>query len=58
MRTLGHLSPAAWAMDAYLALIFGHGSARTIMPDVMMILLFAAVLTTVGIVRLRPQLSR
>jgi ABC-2 type transport system permease protein len=58
MKTLGHLSPAAWAMDAYLALIFGHASARAIMPDVMVVLLFAAVLATVGTVRLRPQLSR
>jgi len=58
MKTLGHLSPAAWAMDAYLALIFGHASARAIMPDVMVLLLFSAVLAIVGTVRLRPQLSR
>jgi ABC-2 type transport system permease protein len=58
MRTVGHLSPAAWAMDAYLALIFGHASARAIMPDVMVLLLFSAVLATIGTFRLRPQLSR
>jgi ABC-2 type transport system permease protein len=58
MKTLAFLSPAAWAMDAYLALIFGHASARAIMPDVAVLLLFSAALATVGAFRLRPQLSR
>lgn len=58
MKTLAFLSPAAWAMDAYLALIFGHASARAIMPDVGVLLLFSAALAIVGAFRLRPQLSR
>lgn len=58
MKTLAFLSPAAWAMDAYRALIFDHASARAILPDVAVLLLFSAVLAAIGALRLRPQLSR
>jgi ABC-2 type transport system permease protein len=58
LRTLGYCSPAAWAMDAYLALIFGRASARIILPEVTVLLLFAATLTLVGMLRLRPQFAR
>jgi ABC-2 type transport system permease protein len=58
LRTLGYCSPAAWAMDAYLALIFGRVSARSILSEVTVLLLFAATLALVGILRLRPQFSR
>ncbi|MBI3799277.1 MAG: ABC transporter permease [Deltaproteobacteria bacterium] len=58
MKTLSHFSPAAWAMDAYLALIFDHASVRNILPAVAVLLLFAVTLALVGIVRLRPQFSR
>ena len=58
MKTLAHISPAAWAMDAYLGLVFGHATARAILPDVGVLLLFSVGLATVGVIRLRPQLSR
>ncbi|HEV8718229.1 MAG TPA: ABC transporter permease [Candidatus Binatia bacterium] len=58
MKTISHLSPAAWAMDAYLALIFDRVSARLVLPEVTVLLLFAAILTLVGLLRLRPQFSR
>lgn len=58
LRALGYCSPAAWAMDAYLALIFGRVSARNILPEVTVLLLFAATLAIVGLLRLRPQFSR
>ena len=58
MKTLSHFSPAAWAMDAYLALIFDHASVRTILPEVSVLLLFAATLAFIGALRLRPQFSR
>jgi hypothetical protein len=45
-------------MDAYLALIFGHATPRAVMLDVAALSLFSAGLATVGIIRLRPQLSR
>lgn len=58
MKRLAYLSPAAWAMDGYLGLIFDHASASEIAPDAAVVLLFAVALTIAGIIRLRPQLSR
>jgi len=58
MRTLAYFSPAAWAMNGYLALIFSHASAVAILPDVIAVLLFALTFSALGIFRLRPQLSR
>jgi ABC-2 type transport system permease protein len=57
MKTLSYGSPAAWAMDAYLALIFDRVSARLILPEVTILLLFAAALAIVGLLRLRRQFS-
>src|SRR5215469_10216231 len=58
MKTLARLSPASWAMDAYLGLIFDHATVSEIAPDIAMVFAFAAVIAIIGIVRLRPQLSR
>jgi ABC-2 type transport system permease protein len=58
MKSLAYLSPAAWAMHGYLALIFSHASAVAILPDVAAMFLFAAAFAALGIFRLRPQLSR
>ena len=58
MKSLAYFSPAAWAMHGYLALISSHASAVAILPDVAAMLLFAVAFSTLGIFRLRPQLSR
>src|SRR5215469_14565472 len=58
MKTLAHLSPASWAMDAYLGLIFDHATVSEIAPDAAMVFAFAAVIAMAGIIRLRPQLCR
>jgi ABC-2 type transport system permease protein len=58
MRTVAYFSPAAWAMDAYLALIFNHATAREVAPDAAVLFLVAAALATLGIIRLRPEFSR
>jgi ABC-2 type transport system permease protein len=58
MKSVAYLSPAAWAMHGYLALIFSHASAVAILPDVAAMLLFAIAFSALGILRLRPQLSR
>ncbi|HJY83441.1 MAG TPA: ABC transporter permease, partial [Candidatus Binatia bacterium] len=57
LRALGYCSPAAWAMDGYLALIFDRVSARLILPEVTVLLLFAAALALIGLLRLRRQFS-
>ena len=58
MKTLAHLSPASWAMDAYLGLVFDHATALEIAPNFAMVFVFAAIMAIAGIIRLRPQLSR
>jgi ABC-2 type transport system permease protein len=58
MKTIGRLSPAFWAMNAYLSLIFDHATVFDILPDVAMVFVFAAVIAAWGVVRLRPQFSR
>jgi ABC-2 type transport system permease protein len=58
LKTLGYCSPAAWAMDAYLALIFGRASASAILPEIVVLLLFATTLAIIGLFRLRSQFSR
>ena len=58
MKSLALLSPAGWAMNGYLALIYSHASALAILPDVAVLLLFAAAFSALGIFRLRPQFSR
>jgi ABC-2 type transport system permease protein len=48
MRVAGHLSPAAWAMDALHGLTsFGQGASAIVLPCTML-LLYAAALTAAG----------
>ena len=58
MKTLAHLSPASWAMDAYLGLIFDHATAIEVLPDAAIVFAFAVVIAAFGVTRLRPQLAR
>jgi ABC-2 type transport system permease protein len=47
MRTVGHLVPHAWAMDAWVELIYDGGSLRDVLGEVAILLAFAgAVLVT------------
>src|SRR5262249_35071149 len=50
MKPLAHLSPASWAMDAYLGLIFDHATVSEIGPDIAMVFAYAAVIAIAGIV--------
>ena len=49
MRTLGHLSPVAWAMDGFQDLIWYSGGFVDVLPEVGVLLGAAAVLFAVGI---------
>ena len=53
---MGHMFPTAWAMDAYLDLAFAGAKWTDILPSVAALLLMAAVLATIGVVRLRRAL--
>jgi ABC-2 type transport system permease protein len=49
MRTLGHVSPVAWCLDALNALIMGRGSASEVLLPSGVLVLFAAVFFLVGV---------
>ncbi|MDE0070260.1 MAG: ABC transporter permease [Caldilineaceae bacterium] len=49
MRTLGHLSPVAWAMDGFHDLIWYSGGFGDVLPEVGVLLAAAVVLFAVGI---------
>jgi ABC-2 type transport system permease protein len=41
MRTLGHLSPIAWAMDGFYDLLYYKGGVADVLPEVAILLVFA-----------------
>ena len=49
MRTLGHLSPVAWAMGAFQDLIWYKGGFTDVLPEIGVLLAAAAVLFIFGI---------
>jgi ABC-2 type transport system permease protein len=57
VQTLGHFFPTAWAMDGYLALIFGGVESTVILPSAAALVGMAAVFSTLAVFRLRRQLS-
>jgi ABC-2 type transport system permease protein len=53
MRTVGHVAPQAWAMDAFVRLIFDHSGIVGVLPDVGVLALFAIALVSIATARLR-----
>jgi ABC-2 type transport system permease protein len=53
MRTIGHLTPHAWAMDAFRALTFDGADLGEILPELAVLLGFAVVLLGLATVRFR-----
>ena len=49
MQTIGHLSPVAWAMDAFHDLIWYNGAFPDVLPEIAVLLAAAAVLFIFGI---------
>ncbi len=56
MRTVGHVSPVAWAMDAYLSLIFENGDLGTVYVSILILLAAASVFFVFGVRRFRYDL--
>lgn len=56
MRQIGHLTPHAWAMDAMLALMAKDADAVAILPQLLVLLAFAAVLLPLATWRLRQAI--
>jgi ABC-2 type transport system permease protein len=45
VRTIGHVVPQAWAMDAFVKLIYDNVSFAAVLPEIGALTIFAAVLT-------------
>jgi ABC-2 type transport system permease protein len=56
MQTVGHISPVAWAMDGYTALIFENGDLGTVFPSIAVLLSAAVVFFILGVRRFRYDL--
>lgn len=55
MRTLGHISPVAWAMDSYSSLIFYGGSLATVLPYIGVLAAMASAFFIFGVARFRIE---
>lgn len=53
MRTVGHISPVAWAMDGFRSLLFESGSLATVALPIGVLLAMTAVLFAFGVARFR-----
>ncbi len=56
MRTISHVTPHAWAMDAFRAVSLHGAGLVDVLPQLAVLLGFAAVLLTVSVVRFRRVL--
>lgn len=57
MRTIGHVTPQAWAVDAWTALISRGGDVSTISTNLAVLAGFAALFLIIATLRLRRVLS-
>ena len=57
MRTLSHVTPHAWAMDAFHHLLLEGGGLTDVLPQVAVLLGFAAVLLSLAVVRFRGAIA-
>lgn len=56
-RTIAHFTPHAWANDAFSKLLDHHGGLGSVLPQVGVLLGYAAVLLTIATWRLRRMLT-
>jgi len=57
MRQLGHITPQAWAVDAWTNLLSRGGTLATIFPDVAILAAFAAAFLVLATARMRRVLT-
>jgi ABC-2 type transport system permease protein len=55
MKTIGHLSPIAWAMDAFQEMMFYNGGVLDILPMLGVLLIMAAAFFGFGVWRFRYE---
>ena len=56
-RTIAHVTPHAWANDAFSKLLQHNGDLVTILPQLGVLLAFAAALTSVAVWQMRRTLT-
>jgi linearmycin/streptolysin S transport system permease protein len=56
MQTISHLTPHAWAIDGFRELVLHGGGITTVLPEIAVLLGFAAVLIGLAVVRFRQVL--
>ena len=56
MRTVGHVSPVAWAMDSYTSLMFRNGNLQDVLVPLLVLAGMSAALFAFGIGRFRYEL--
>ena len=49
VRGVGHIVPQAWAMDAFVKLIYDHEGLTAVLPEVGVLALFAAALCALAL---------
>jgi ABC-2 type transport system permease protein len=49
VRAVGHVVPQAWAMDAFVKLIYDHDGLLSVLPEIGVLALFAAVLCALAL---------
>ncbi|HZM57198.1 MAG TPA: ABC transporter permease [Acidimicrobiales bacterium] len=57
MRTVGHFTPQAWAVDAWTRLLSQHGTVASIAPQLLVLGAFAASFLALAAWRLRRRLA-
>ncbi len=55
MRTIGHISPIAWAMDAFTEIIYHNGGIGDILPMVGVMIVMAVAVMTVAVWRFKYE---
>jgi ABC-2 type transport system permease protein len=57
MKLVGHFAPQAWAMDAFITLIFSHGGLSAILKDLIVLIGFSCFFILIGILQFRKYLT-
>ncbi len=55
MQTVGHISPIAWAMDAFRILLFENGTLVNVLPQLAVLLVITAVLFGITVMRFKYE---
>ena len=56
-RTIAHVTPHAWANDAFSKLLKHGGDLITVLPQIGVLLAFAVLATTIAVWRLQRSLT-